>query len=128
MASQIDPSLPVAGTPTTQSVRSNFAIAAAEIGTLQTQILASPITINAGPAAIIPDGTARVYVTTTAALTLTLPHNDCLVMDRSGNRTNPITVAPPAGATINGAAQFAIVNSWQHVMFLWDGAAFGVLG
>lgn len=128
MTSLIDPSVPVEGVPTTQSVRSNFAIAAAEITALQDQVLATSVTITTGPAAEIAAGTGRVYVTTTDFVTITLPPNDCLVVDRSGNRSNPIMVAAPAGASINGMAQYALVNPWQPAMFLWDGAAFGVLG
>src|SRR5215831_7541474 len=42
MASQIDPTLPVTGNPTTASVRSNFQIAHDEIGVLQGQTVGSP--------------------------------------------------------------------------------------
>lgn len=124
MPSMIDPTLPVYGNPTTDSVRSNFQIAADEITALQAAVLAPPLTVSAGPAAVIPDQTYRVCVTTTDAVTLTLPHNDCLVLDRTGNRTNPILVAAPASATINGLPQYAMVNAWQAVNFLYDGAGF----
>ncbi len=43
------------------------------------------------PIAIL-SGIGRVYVTTTDFTTLVLPLNDCLVIDRSGDRTNPIVV------------------------------------
>jgi hypothetical protein len=42
MTSQIDTTLPVTGTPTTQSVRDNFTTAANEISTLQNQTTGSP--------------------------------------------------------------------------------------
>lgn len=42
MASQIDVTVPVAGTPTTESVRNNFRTARDEISTLQTQTEGSP--------------------------------------------------------------------------------------
>lgn len=122
MPSMIDPTLPVYGNPTTESVRQNFQIAADEITALQSAIFGTPLMISAGPAAVIADGVYRVCVTTTDAITLTLPLNDCLVLDRTGNRTNPISVMPPAGMTINGLAQFAIVNPWQSVNFIYDGA------
>lgn len=48
MASQIDPTIPVAGTPTTESVRSNFLTARNEISTLQTQTEGSPFLRLAG--------------------------------------------------------------------------------
>ena len=88
---------------------------------------AAAMTVAAGPSAAVPAGTGRVYVTTTDFVTLTLPPNDCLVLDRAGDRSNPVMAAAPAGASINGMAQYALVNPWQTAMFLWDGASFAVL-
>jgi hypothetical protein len=42
MTSQIDPTVPVAGAPTTESVRANFAVAAGEITALQNQTIGAP--------------------------------------------------------------------------------------
>lgn len=84
--------------------------------------------IDAGPGQVIPAGTVRVYVTTTDLVTLTLPLNDCLVLDQSGNRTsNPIVVNPPTG-TINGLSSYAMVNPWQAASFLFDGVGNYAIG
>jgi hypothetical protein len=86
-----------------------------------------PLSVTAGGAVTVADGVYRVYVNVAATVSLTLPHNDCTVMDRSGAASAwPITCLPPAGATINGAASWVIVNDWQAVRFLWDGANFGL--
>lgn len=80
MTSSIDPTVPVAGNPTTESVRQNFAIIKAEIETLQTiveQALQGPTTVeiwNANGATNITSVTAAtlpgglkdgVYILTT---------------------------------------------------------------
>jgi len=128
MTSHINPAMPVAGTPTTQSVRDNFATAASEISALQVAVGAPPPSslISTGGATTIAAGVGRAYVATSAAVTLILPPNDCVVADRTGSRSNPITVTPPAGGSINGQSSYVLVNPWQVASFFWDGTGYAV--
>jgi hypothetical protein len=63
MTSAINPALPVAGNPTTASVRSNFAVAAAEITLLQSLMASAMLTARYSPSSR-PEGdpTAGSYV------------------------------------------------------------------
>jgi hypothetical protein len=77
----------------------------------------------------VPAGADRVYVNIAAPVTLTLPANDCLVIDRSGHADiNPITCNAPAGTTINGNPGYVIATSWGSAWFVFDGVNFGVRG
>jgi hypothetical protein len=126
MPSQIDLTMPVTGAPTTLSVRTNFATAAAEISALQAALALAPYWITAGGSFTIPDGTARAFVNASAPVTLTLPHNDVIVADRGGFAGSyPIAIVPPAGCTINGQPGFALVNNWDTARFIYDGTNFG---
>jgi hypothetical protein len=83
------------------------------------------VTVNGG-SLVIPAATARVYVTA-SAVTLTLPGNDVLIMDRSGNAaTFPITVNAPAGHTINRNPSYIMIGAWASAQFVYDGANYGV--
>lgn len=86
------------------------------------------MTVSTATPVTVPNGTSRVYVTTSAAVSITLPRNDCLIIDRTGNRANAITVIAPSTTLINGVANYTLVNSWQASMFIWDGSGFGVFG
>jgi hypothetical protein len=127
MPSMIDPTLPVAGSPETATVRGNFQIAHDEITALQEAATpAPPLWVTTGGSFPIPDGTTRVFVNAAGFAILTLPHNDCLVMDRGGQAGNyPISIVPPSGATINGLVGFSLVNAWDGMRFVYDGTNFG---
>lgn len=128
MPSAIDPSMPIFGSPTTESVRANFATAQSEISALQTAVACPAITLISPGNVTIPPGTARVYVAAPGGpVTLTLPANDCLVADRGPFAgTYPITCAAPLGTTINGNPDLVIFEDWGAASFFWDGANFGV--
>jgi hypothetical protein len=90
------------------------------------QIDPIPFSVTSGGAVTVPAGTGRVFVSSTTAVTLTLPANDCLVMDRLGNAgAVPITVNPPSG-TINGNPGYVIANNWGSALFVFDGTNYGV--
>lgn len=81
---------------------------------------------SGGMTALMP-GIGRAFVNVAALVTLILPRNDCMVMDRGPHAgTYPITVAPPSGATINGNPSFVLVSDWQTARFSYDGVNFGV--
>lgn len=132
MPSQIDPTVPVSGTPTTASVRANFQTAADEISALQNAMSnLSPFAalwVSSAGTTIIPADTGRVYVTIDALVTLVLPPNDCLVLDRSGTRVNPITVTVTAPGTINGLSNYNMVTAWQVEQFFYDGTGNYAIG
>jgi hypothetical protein len=72
-------------------------------------------------------GIGRVYVKAGAPVTLILPPNDVVVMDRGPQAgTFTITCQPPAGATINGNPGYAIIDDWDAAQFFYDGANYGM--
>lgn len=88
---------------------------------------APSIWVTAGGPTTVPAGTGRAFVAAGAAVTLTLPPGDLLVMDRGPQAgTYTITVAPPAGATINGNPGFVITEDWGSATFIYDGVNYGV--
>jgi hypothetical protein len=85
------------------------------------------MSIGAGGTVYVPPGFARVFVNAGAAVTVVLPNNDCLVMDRGPQAGSfPITVQPPAGATISGNPSYVLVGNWASARFVYDGSNFGV--
>ena len=87
----------------------------------------APLTVNTAGTTAVPAGCARVFVTAMAPVTLELPPNDCLVMDRGPQAgTSPITCMPPVGS-INGQPYYALVGDWDSAQFIWDGTTMGVI-
>jgi hypothetical protein len=85
------------------------------------------VTITAGGTANVLPGVGRVFVNAGAAVTVVLPNNDCLVMDRGPQAGSfPITVQAPAGTTIDGNPSYVLVTNWASARFVYDGANFGV--
>jgi hypothetical protein len=85
------------------------------------------VSIGAGGTTNVSPGIGRAFVNAAAPVTLVLPPNDLLVMDRGGSAgLYPITCNAPAGATINGNPSFVLVNNWASVRFIYDGTNFGI--
>ncbi len=92
--------------------------------------LAGGATAHAGTGDIAATEFIAAVTSTAAAYTLTLPTGTegqlIIVQDQSGGAaTHNITIAPPAGGTINGAAS-ALINTAYGVQRLYCGSANGL--
>jgi len=134
MTSQIDPTLPIFGTPTTASVRQNFKIAHDEITALQGMIgtiggaggFAPPLTVvGTGTITLPTDANYFVFVnnTTAAPVTVGLPNGNVvgqqlIIKDVAGNAgTYTITVSASAG--IDGMPNYPLMSDYSSLSVVW---------
>lgn len=113
MASNIDVTMPVHGTPTTQSVRDNFAVAASEITALQGGM-------SGGPFLSLPDGgtvDGQLHYTATGGTT-----------SRSAqDRAAEVLYAEDYGVVPNAADNTAALQAFFAALQAYPGAVKGVL-
>lgn len=116
MPSAINPQYPVYGTPTTQSVRDNFAAAKGEIETLQAQTLIAPViirhTTSYTASTADPKNVAHRFDTTSAPLNLNIPTTlgtpqETLIYVHRDGAAN-VVVVMDAGVTVNGAQTYTL--------------------
>jgi hypothetical protein len=137
VTSQIDPTIPIFGAPTTASVRNNFLIARNEITALQTILggtssgRASPINVGGSGTLALPlEADVIVYVNnlTGAGITITLPSGNVadqrvIIKDVAGNAaTYNITVNTTVGSGIDGLPTYTLVSNFMSVDFDWTGS------
>jgi hypothetical protein len=138
MTSQIDPTVPVFGTPTTASVRNNFLIAKREIEAIQGLIGGTPsgsfgppiIVSGSGPIALPSSANYFVFVgnTTGGPISSALPAaglvlgQQIIIKDTLGNAgTFNITVTASAG--IDGFPTYVLVANYMSVSLVWMGGS-----
>ena len=136
MTSQIDPTVPIFGTPTTASVRNNFLIAKNEITALQGIIVGTPGTFGppiniggSGPISLPSAANFFVFVNniTGTAITLTLPltgavGQQLIIKDIAGN-AGTYTINISSG--IDGNATYSLVSNYASVTIVWTGSFWG---
>jgi len=138
VTSQIDPTMPVFGTPTTASVRNNFLIARNEITALQALIPGSgggsgfgpPISMNGAGTIIIPTSSNYfVFIDNTsgAAISVGIPAGvvqgqQIIIKDIGGNAGTyaiTITAIPPGSDNIDGNATYPLMSNFASVSLVW---------
>jgi hypothetical protein len=139
VTSQIDPTIPIFGTPTTASVRNNFLIAKNEITALQNLVggagggsFAVPVTVN-GSGTVTLQSSANYYifvqnltgapvtVGVTAGLAL---GQQVIVKDIGGNAgTYNITVSVPND--VDGNTTYLLLSNYASLSMIWTGSSWG---
>ena len=142
VTSQIDPTVPVFGAPTTASVRNNFLIAKNEIEALQVQIgsggggsgFGPPISMNGSGTILLPSS-ANFFVfvnnTSGAAINLSLPNGfvvgqQVIIKDIAGNAgTYNITITPIPPSNIDENATYVLMSNLASVSLIWISSYWG---
>lgn len=141
MTSQIDPTVPILGTPTTASVRQNFLIAHNEITALQQGIggggqegfTVGVVTGGVATYTVIPPINYVSVRQMAPALAVILPNGpvtgySVMVKDTLGNSgANNISVQSST-ALIDGASTFTLHVGYSAFRFTFDGTSWGVSG
>jgi len=136
MTSQIDPTVPIFGTPTTASVRNNFLIAKNEITALQGIIVGTPgnfgppINVGgSGPILLPSSANFFIFVNniTGSAISIAIPSGtigqQLIIKDIAGNAgTYNITIT--AGG-IDGFPNYVLVSNYMSLSLVWTGSFWG---
>jgi len=138
MTSQIDPTVPVFGSPTTASIRNNFLIAKNEIEALQlvqqgvASGRAAPINVSGSGSVVLPSqADVSIYVRnlTGSAITVTVPNGNILdqrvlIKDVAGNAgTYNINIATVSG--IDGNNPYTLRSDYASLSIFWNGSVWG---
>jgi|SRR5215469_983563 len=134
MTSQVDPSVPAFGAPTTASVRNNFLIIKNELEALQSVIVGSPgnwgppINIGGSGPVSLPSG-ANFFILvnnlTGTPISIALPAGlavgqQLVIKDIGGNAgTYTITITPPAGSSFDGNPNYQLVSNYASLSVVW---------
>lgn len=146
MTSQIDPTVPVFGTPTTSSVRNNFLIARNEIEALQALIgsgggngFGPPLNVSVGGNVVLPSSSNFfIFVSnlTGTSITLTLPTGavvgqQVIIKDVLGNasaynitvNSGAVSSGPVTG--IDNNANYPLMSDFGSLSVVWTGTFWG---
>src|SRR5215475_3354196 len=131
MVSQIDPTVPIFGTPTTASVRQNFLIAKDEISALQNKSpeRAPVITVIGSGPIVLPANADVLILVAISPVNLTLPNGNVVdqrvtIKDSSGQAgTNHITVS----AVIDGNPSYVLMSDYASLSLTWMGSTWGTI-
>jgi|SRR5215469_4030728 len=140
MTSEIDPTVPIFGAPTTASIRQNFLIAKNEITALQGLIgsggsgFGPPIVVTGSGTIVLPT-TQNYFVfvnnTSGAPVTITIPAGglfgqQLIIKDSGGNAgTFNITIDVTSPVTIDGNPNYLLMSNFASVSLVWLGSIWG---